>query len=129
LVPFSEGFTVSESSVPFLEGMYGRILTADEHWCEFYVLYRDGEPITCGTIQTCFGLSVIYNVATIGSARGQGAATALVVELMRLLKERGCAKVALFAEKSIQPLYSRLGFVANESSISIFGIWNAPASW
>ncbi len=119
LIPFSQGFGISPETIPFLHCMYSRA-AANPHFGYYFVLYKNGVPLTSGSLMEAFGVWMIYNVATIPAARTQGAASAMVAHLKNQARLYGASQVGLFAEPAGQNIYRQQGFQQNGSRVINF---------
>jgi hypothetical protein len=76
-----------------------------------YVGYLDGRPVATSAAHSAAGVTVVENVAVLGSARGQGAGAALTWAATTTWPEQGAM---LIASDDGQPVYERLGFLRLE---------------
>ena len=80
---------------------------------EAQVLRRDGELLACGQIAMEADLAGLYDVFTVPTARGQGLAQTLCLQLLRHARARGARAAYLQVEAdnaAARRVYQRLGF-------------------
>ena len=70
----------------------------------------DGEPISCAMILSGGGDACVTAVATLAEHRGQGLASAILVQLLDDARGRGMETGTLQASRAGAPVYERLGF-------------------
>jgi predicted GNAT family acetyltransferase len=78
---------------------------------EVFLASRDGQPFSTGVTTTHGGAVVgIWNMATPPARRRQGAARALLSEIIAYHVGRGARRFYLFATEAGEPLYRQVGF-------------------
>ena len=71
----------------------------------------DGDPVGSGMLLCCGGASVIYNVATLPTARRQGVGTAMMVALHEMALKSGYSGTVLAVQSNeALQLYTKLGY-------------------
>jgi ribosomal protein S18 acetylase RimI-like enzyme len=63
---------------------------------------------------------VIYNIATVAEARGDGGATEMVQFLKEEVYKRGYQQVSLFAMPEGRGIYQKRGFRSNAASYAVY---------
>ncbi len=63
---------------------------------------------------------MIYNIATVVEARGEGGATEMVRFLKDEVYKRGCQQVSLFAMPEGRGIYQKRGFRSNTASYAVY---------
>jgi hypothetical protein len=76
-----------------------------------FVGYLDGHPVATSAAHSAAGVTVVENVAVLGSARGRGAGAALTWAATTTWPDQGAV---LIASDDGQPVYERLGFLRIE---------------
>ena len=70
----------------------------------------DGEPAGLGSLWVTGRTAGLYNIATLGPARGRGIGTAVTAALVATARELGCTEAVLHATDIGLGVYRRLGF-------------------
>ena len=120
LRPFMEGFGIHPDSRQHISACFSRIAADPAHPFQHFTLYRSGKPITSGSIKYRYGQAVIYNIATVVEARGEGGATEMVRFLKDEVYKRGCQQVSLFAMPEGRRIYEKRGFQPNAASYAVY---------
>jgi len=120
LRPFMEGFGIHPHSRPHISACLNLIAPDAAHPFQHFMLYRNSEPITSGSIKCRYGQAVIYNIATVTEARGAGCATEMVQFLKEEVYRRGYQQVSLFAMPEARGIYEKLGFQPNAASYAVY---------
>jgi hypothetical protein len=113
LKPFMDGFDISIEGEGHFERLFSRICINDDYPFRNYTLYRQGAPISSGSLCFRYGVAVIFNIATIFGARCQGAGTQMVRALKKEASRLGYQNISLFAQAEAQSIYLREGFKPN----------------
>jgi GNAT superfamily N-acetyltransferase len=71
----------------------------------------DGHPVATGTAYLTGPTAGLYNICTLGQARGHGVGHAVTLALMDLARDAGAEHAVLHATEAGRPVYERAGFV------------------
>jgi GNAT superfamily N-acetyltransferase len=77
-----------------------------------YILREHGIGVAAGCLCPFAGVAGLYSIGVVPSARGKGYARRLVLYLLTCAAKRGITTAVLSCERSLVPLYRRLGFSA-----------------
>lgn len=79
---------------------------------ENVLVYRDGEPVSIGTLAVHDGLAFVYNIATLPDHQGQGLGTAATRYIVQQADRYDPDRIVLQTEQDskVQSFYEDLGF-------------------
>jgi hypothetical protein len=124
LIPFMEAFEIHEEARSYLQTVFEKMASDENHSFRHYLI-RDNEiPLTAGSIQFKYDVAVIYNITTTRAGRGKGGASLMVEHLKGEACKAGSPSVSLFAFEAGRGVYKRAGFIPNNSSYKIFELGN-----
>lgn len=76
----------------------------------FFLAELDGVPVGTGMTATSGGVTGLYNVTTLPSARRRGHGRAITLELVRAAHAAGAGTCYLYASELGEPVYRSVGF-------------------
>lgn len=119
--PFSVGFGHNELVADiFLQFYLQAGFDTPFPWCH-YVGYLQGTPVASLSLFCADGVTGLYNIGTLPSARGQGIGTAITRRAMIAAKTLGYERAILQASPDGLGMYEWLGFKAYYEGYSLIG--------